>query len=85
MTEVIWTEKARKQLKNLDNALAKRILKKTRKLEKNESAYLDIRKIKGKQNYFRIRIGDYRVILKTNKGKNELEIIKVGHRKSIYD
>ena len=41
-----------------------------------------VRKIEGYSNYFRIRIGDYRLGLKLT--ENGLEMIRFLHRKEIY-
>lgn len=35
--------------------------------------------------YDRIRIGNYRVVVDWNRAKDELRIVDIGHRNSIYD
>jgi len=46
------------------------------------SEIINIRKLRGKSGYYRIRIGDYRIGMKI---KNDLAIfIRVLHRKDIY-
>ena len=43
------------------------------------------KKIKGKLKLWRIRIGDYRVIYSVEHKKLIIEIIRVRHRKDVYD
>jgi len=42
----------------------------------------DIKKLKASSDY-RLRVGDYRIIFIFD--KNQIKIIKIGHRKQIYD
>jgi len=44
---------------------------------------LDIRKMKGYQGYYRIRVGDYRIGCKVGK-KNEITFYRVKNRADIY-
>lgn len=39
--------------------------------------------LKGFQNIYRVRIGDYRIVYRKN--PSEIYIILIGHRKDIYD
>lgn len=41
-------------------------------------------KLKGSQNLFRIRHGDYRVIYQIQQGVLVIIIIRIGHRREIY-
>ncbi|MDD5086545.1 MAG: type II toxin-antitoxin system RelE/ParE family toxin, partial [Candidatus Nanoarchaeia archaeon] len=45
--------------------------------------YSHIKKLVG-SNYFRLRVGDYRVILDIIENKLIIHVIEVGHRKNIY-
>ena len=79
--EIIWDEKAHSDLEKLEKIIARRIFKKVSELK--ESPYSkDVIKLKGEEG-FRLRVGDYRVILTIEKDK--ISILKVGHRKNIYD
>jgi mRNA interferase RelE/StbE len=42
------------------------------------------RKLAGRENEFRIRFGNYRVIYQIDEAENKIIIIQVGHRKDIY-
>lgn len=58
--QIIWSESAAGELKKLDRTIAKCIFKKVSQLYKNPY-HLDVTKIVG-DPYFRLRVGDYRVI-----------------------
>ena len=76
-----WKEHALQNIKRLESSLARRILKKIDELSENPFSK-DIKKLKGSAD-FRLRIGDYRIIFSIE--KNNIQILKVGHRKNIYE
>ena len=79
--QIIWSEPAAKQLKKLDNSVAKRIFNKVSELENNP--YRNVKKLVNFP-YFRLRIGEYRVIINIEKSELQILILKVGNRKNIY-
>ena len=81
MYNIEWKEHALQNLEKLENSIAKRIIKKVEELSKNPFSK-DIKKLKG-GNDFRLRVGDYRVIFSIE--QNTIQILKVGHRKNIYN
>ena len=42
------------------------------------------KKLKGKENLFRIRIGDYRLIYSIDKKKKKIYLIRILHRQKAY-
>ena len=70
-----------KFLKNLDKEDKYRIVEKLKLLE-NGPFSLPYKKIKGRENTYRIRIGDFRVIYSIR--GNEIRVLKIGFRKGIY-
>ncbi len=42
-------------------------------------------KLKGEDNLYRIRVGDYRVVYAIEDEIRIVEIVKVAHRKEVYD
>ncbi len=80
--QIIWSESASKELKKLDRAVAKRIFKKVSLLRENP--YHNVTKLVGVP-FFRLRVGDFRIILKIKKDVLQVLVLKVGHRKSIYN
>lgn len=78
---IFLSTEAAKFLKNLDNENKNRIIEKLKLLE-NGPFSLPYKKIKGRENTYRIRSGDFRVIYSIH--KNEIRVLKIGHRKGIY-
>lgn len=79
--KIIWDEKAWDSLNKLEPVISRRILQKIDELSENPFSK-DIKRLRGSHD-FRIRVGDYRVIFAIDKGT--IQILKVGHRKHIYD
>jgi mRNA interferase RelE/StbE len=83
---IVFEEPAKKQLKKLPKNIAVKILD---YLE--EIAKLDNPKARGEglsanlAGYWRYRIGDYRVVCKIENEILLIKVIKVGHRKDIYE
>jgi mRNA interferase RelE/StbE len=79
--EIIWAESATKQLKKLDRPIAKRIFEAVSKLEVNPHRY--VTRIVNSP-YYRLRVGDYRVILDIENNVLRILVLEIGHRKQIY-
>ncbi|WP_439342204.1 type II toxin-antitoxin system RelE family toxin [Vacuolonema iberomarrocanum] len=43
------------------------------------------KKLKGRQNQYRIRVGDYRIIYSVEDARLAVRVIKVGHRRDVYE
>ena len=82
MFEIKWDKKAKEELEKLDNFLARRIVKKIREI--SEDPFPHIKRLKASP-YFRLRIGDYRIILDIDNSIKILKVVKLGHRKNIYE
>ena len=77
----VWLESARAELRAIDRETAIRILHVL--TEYSESGRGDIKALTGAfEGYFRIRIGDYRVIFSIE--ANSITVIRVRHRSEIY-
>jgi len=69
LTFKIFLEKtAKRQIEKLDKEIMRRILESLRELEKGFSARLDIKKLKGYDNHYRIRVGNYRIMFVIESG-----------------
>ncbi|MEM2990305.1 MAG: type II toxin-antitoxin system RelE/ParE family toxin [Halobacteria archaeon] len=79
--EVRWTETSLKQLEKLDKKIAKRIIDKVESISKDP--FLFVKKLKGFDLY-RLRVGDYRVIMSIERKKMIVFILEVGHRSVIF-
>ena len=80
--QIIWSDSAAKELKKLDRTISKRIFNKVSQLSENPY-HFDVIKMVG-ETYFRLRVGDYRVVFDIQNSMLRILIIKVGHRKNIY-
>ncbi len=79
--EVEWSQKARDGLKAVEKGIAKRIIAKV--LDLRFAPYHFVEKLVG-ENAWKMRVGDYRVLLDINEPEKKIEVLKVGHRKNIY-
>ena len=82
MYEVELTDIALKELGKLEKNLQERIVKTLERIRIRPEPHLT--KLVGDSGY-KLRVGDYRIILDLDKGKLLILVIKVGHRKSIYE
>jgi len=44
-----------------------------------------VRKLTGEENLWRVRVGDYRVIYSINDGKLLVLVVRLGHRRDVYE
>ena len=81
MYKVVLTQRALRDLENLDREMQNRIAKKLNGYAKEPLKYAK-KLITPKIGTYRFRIGDYRVIFDID-GEN-IVILRIGHRKDIY-
>ena len=79
--EIIFSDNALTQLKKLEHSIQERIIKSLERIRIRPEAY--VTKLVGDPGY-RLRVGDYRVIIDIDKEKLHILIIKISHRKNIY-
>ncbi len=80
--QIIWSDPAIRQLKKLDRSIARRIFDKVGELAENPHRL--VQKLVNSP-YYRLRVGDYRVILDIQGDVLRILVLKVGHRESVYD
>jgi mRNA interferase RelE/StbE len=80
--KIVWSIPAARQVKSLDRSIAKRIYEKVDALSENPERYVE--KLV-RYPYYRLRIGDYRVILDIKHESVRILILKVGHRSNVYE
>jgi mRNA interferase RelE/StbE len=77
----IWPESARAELRGIDREMAMRILLGLNKY--GESGEGDVKALAGEWlGYFRLRVGDYRVIFSI--APDEITILRIRHRSDVY-
>ncbi len=80
--EIFLSRQAKKFLDRLDKSTRDRIVEKLKLLTDTPFA-LPYKKIKGRDNTYRIRIGDFRVIYSVR--GHEIRILKIDKRERVYD
>ena len=78
---IIFSDRALKQLKKLEKNVQERIISTLERIKIRPQAH--VTKLVGDPGY-RLRVGDYRVILDLDEGNLVILVIKIGHRKKIY-
>ena len=81
MYETFLTNEAKKFLKKLNVKDQKRIISTLERCRVRPHSY--VKKLAASP-YFRLRVGDYRVILDIKGDKLLIIVIEIGHRKNIY-
>ena len=76
-------DKVIKDLKKIDKTWQKRILQKI-KTTLREDPYSGKKLVGNLSAFWRIRVGDYRIIYTIKEEIVTVEVVKVGHRKHIY-
>jgi mRNA interferase RelE/StbE len=80
--EILFTNTARDELKTLENSIQKRIIGVFERIRIRPESYL--KRLTGVP-YFRLRVGDYRLILDLQKDKLVILVVRLGHRENIYN
>jgi mRNA interferase RelE/StbE len=79
--QIFFTDKAKKQLEKLKKVDQERIIASLQRIRIRPEAH--ITKLVGDPGY-KLRVGDYRVILEIEKEKLIILVLMIGHRKNIY-
>ena len=82
MYRLVFEKKALRDLNRLDVLTKKRIWSKLQDCKENPFAFLrPLVQIRG----FKLRVGDYRIIVDVREEIRVLNVLKIGHRKNIYE
>lgn len=79
--EVIFSNKALKQLKKMERDVQERVVAVLERIRTRPEAH--IIKLVGDPGY-KLRVGDYRVVVDIDPKELRVLVLRVGHRKSIY-
>ena len=79
---VFLTAFAKKQIVKLDRQTAKRITKKLHEI--SVDPFLYVSKLVG-QDFYKLRVGDYGVLLILQQDKLIIIVVEVRHRRNVYD
>jgi mRNA interferase RelE/StbE len=78
------SSKARNSLKKLSENLREKLILEINSLS-NEPRPKGYKKLKGYENYYRIRMGNYRIIYEINDNELLILVLNLGKRDNIYD
>jgi mRNA interferase RelE/StbE len=79
-----WKHSAVKELKRLPKEVVVRILKAVEQLAATPYPS-GVRKLIGSEHSYRLREGSYRIIYTVSSSALLIEVIRVGHRKDVYN
>ncbi len=82
MFQIELTETAKDFLRKLQKKDAEIILNKIYSIKENPYRFL--KRLQG-EKLWRLRIGDYRAVVDVIVSMNKIIVIRIGHRKNIYD
>lgn len=82
MTTVEWSDRGVEQIEDLEHDIQDRILNKL-----DEATEWTEHRLEPLTNYpyYKLRAGDYRVIIDWKRDNDVLRVLAVGHRKNVYD
>ncbi len=81
MYDIKWDKKAIEFLNSLEKNFKERIWDKIQKCRENPLRYMD--RLEASE-YYKLRIGNFKVIIFINQNDNFLQIVRIGHRKNVY-
>ncbi len=80
-----FVKSARKEFEALPAKTQDKVVEALNLLAQNPySEFLQIKKLKGAEGLFRIRVGEYRVVYEVRNQVLTVVVIKIGHRKDVY-
>ena len=80
--KVLLHPKAARELEELDEPLKSRVRERLRELKSEPDG--QGKPLKGSK-YLSLRIGDYRAIYEVSRGRNQVIVLFIGHRRDVYD
>ncbi len=84
--KVFYAPKAMKELAKIPKPFQKLIVRKIAQLSENfDSLSSNLKILKGDFDYYRLRVGAYRVIFHKDDEKIVITIVRIGDRKNVYD
>lgn len=82
MNKIEWGKYALRQLAQIDQRYQETIKNKVLELERFPDVYLDLKKIKGSKNEWRLRVGSYRILFEVIEGTPKIIAIQAVKRRS---
>jgi len=80
---VEFAASAVREFKALERPIQRRIATRIDELAVNPFPP-DVKKLQGAPDYYRIRVGDYRIIYRVERKRVTVVVVKIGHRREVY-
>lgn len=80
--EILFSDKSLKQLKKMERHVQERIIAAMERVRIKPEKY--VTKLVGDPSY-KLRVGDYRIIMDIDSKNLQVLVLKIGHRKNIYE
>ena len=80
--EILFSDRALKHLKKMERDIQERVITVLERIRIKPEKY--VTKLVGDPGY-KLRVGDYRVIMDIDSKKLQVLVLKIGHRKNIYE
>jgi mRNA interferase RelE/StbE len=81
--KVEFAASAVREFRALERPMQRRIAVRIDQLAENPLPP-DVKKLSGKPDHYRIRVGEYRVIYRMESKRVTVVVVKIGHRRDIY-
>lgn len=82
--KIIFSKKVLKELSSLPVKDGKKVVSTIEDLVQDPKP-VGSKKLKGSENKYRVRVGDYRIIYSIDDNILTIEIIRIGHRRDVYE
>ena len=83
MYSIEFDKSVKKTLSKLPNEVIKKILDAIAELAEDARTN-GCKKLQSSEDYYRIKVGNYRVIYEINDGELLILVVEIGHRKEVY-
>jgi len=80
---VVFSPTSEKQLSKLPESISKRIIRKIYSIRDEPGSFCE--PLTDHQGLYKLRSGDYRIILRISKNELTIFVIRVGNRKNVYN
>ncbi|RLF45781.1 MAG: type II toxin-antitoxin system RelE/ParE family toxin [Thermoplasmata archaeon] len=80
--EILFSDRALKHLKKMERDIQERVITVLERIRIKPEKY--VTKLVGDPGY-KLRVGDYRIIMDIDSKKLQVLVLKIGHRKNIYE
>ena len=79
--DIFYTAKALRYMESIDKKQSYQLYKKIQSIKDNPLHYIGRL---ANVNLWKLRIGDYRAIIRFDRAKQEITVVDIGHRKNVY-